>query len=117
MLGTCIMGGVSTVNNRENSTTSGRNYTEGTTAHQAKCAVTFSSSALEVGPKRPVDHLRNAHVLSLAGLANSIPPFLVQSHPSRKQPLKQYLRQLGKAEAGLNGMNTAQAGNLVENLG
>jgi hypothetical protein len=29
----------------------------------------------------------------------------------------QYLRQLGKAEAGLNGMNTAQAGNLVENLG
>jgi hypothetical protein len=29
----------------------------------------------------------------------------------------QYLRQLGKAEAGLNGMNTAQAGNLVEHLG
>jgi hypothetical protein len=30
---------------------------------------------------------------------------------------QQYLRQLRKAEGGLNGMNTAQAGNLVENLG
>ena len=29
----------------------------------------------------------------------------------------QYLRQLGKAEGGLSGMNTAQAGDLVENLG
>jgi hypothetical protein len=29
----------------------------------------------------------------------------------------QYLRQLRKAEGGLNGMNTAQAGNPVENLG
>ena len=29
----------------------------------------------------------------------------------------QYLCQLGKAEGGLSGMNTAQAGDLVENLG
>ena len=29
----------------------------------------------------------------------------------------QYRRQLGKAEAGLHGMNTAQAGNVVEHLG
>jgi hypothetical protein len=29
----------------------------------------------------------------------------------------QYLCQLGKAEGGLRGMNTAQAGDLVENLG
>ena len=30
---------------------------------------------------------------------------------------QQYLCQLGKAEGGLRGMNTAQAGDLVENLG
>jgi len=30
---------------------------------------------------------------------------------------EQYLCQLGKAEGGLRGMNTAQAGDLVENLG
>jgi hypothetical protein len=29
----------------------------------------------------------------------------------------QYHRQLRKAEGGLHGMNTAQASNLVENLG
>jgi hypothetical protein len=28
----------------------------------------------------------------------------------------QYLRQLRKAEGGLSGMNTAQAGDLIENL-
>jgi len=29
---------------------------------------------------------------------------------------QQYLRQLRKAEGGLSGMNTAQAGDLIENL-
>jgi hypothetical protein len=31
-------------------------------------------------------------------------------------PLEQYLRQLRKPAEGLSGMNTAQAGDLVENL-
>jgi hypothetical protein len=34
-----------------------------------------------------------------------------------KRTKTQYLRQLRKAESGLNGMNTAYAGNLVENHG
>ena len=31
-------------------------------------------------------------------------------------PLEQYLRQLRKAEGGLSGMNTTQAGDLIENF-
>jgi hypothetical protein len=37
--------------------------------------------------------------------------------PIIKSPYNQYLRQLRKAERGWSGMNTAQASNLVKNLG
>ena len=37
-------------------------------------------------------------------------------HPKYRAAM-QYLRQLRKAEGGLRGMNTAQAGDSVENLG
>ena len=47
-------------------------------------------------------------------------PFLtVRWWDNQEIPLltNQYLCQLRKAEGGFNGMNTAQASNLVENLG
>ena len=42
---------------------------------------------------------------------------LVQGAHKQANAMDQYLCQLRKAEGGLRGMNTAQAGDLVENLG
>jgi hypothetical protein len=50
-----------------------------------------------------------------ASYSLTLDELLAQASPHRFL-YNQYLRQLRKAEGGLSGMNTAQAGDLIENL-
>jgi hypothetical protein len=47
----------------------------------------------------------------------SVVPFATEAEAQQAGYRKQYLGQLRKTDGRLRGMNTAQAGDLVENLG